>query len=622
MPTQGVSATEATIRKALAPLCVLSGTLVVVGFFFPSFVGSVVSGRVWLVVSLLFFGSGLAYLSLLPFEEGTKSGVPYLLRLRHRPISETIRGFFARQDPVVFGVPVVVLSIFFAMQFLVPGVTGAAVGVAETLLLDEFDWLFVGAVFVSVLYCVFLLLGPWGEIRLGGPDAEPAYTYPTYFALFFTAGIAAGIVFWGPTEALFHYRTPPPFFDTEPRSGAAVVGALTYTLFHWGFSAWSAYLVVGLPIAYFAYQRGAPLRVSAILTPFLGVENLNGYWGRLVDVLAIFATIGGIATSIALVGQQFLAGVAFQWGVATTSMGPVVVVAGLTIIYVISAESGVERGIRRIAGINVALFVFFALLVALVGPRSFVVEQGATALGEYVTEFVPMSLYLGGNAVAGEWVSRWTTWNWSWWFSWAPFAGLFLAALSKGRRVRTVVLTGVVATSAATMAWFLLFGGTALFYQRSGTADILTAIAANGGSEAVAGFPLLTALPLGRLLVFLFLALIVVFIVTSADTSTLVLSILATKHDRAPTTGSIVFWGTLQGTVAVTVLLVDGGETLQALAVLTGGPFAVLSLVALVGLTMTFYRYERGHRSPFSRLRAAVHDRDIRGSGEVFREDD
>jgi choline-glycine betaine transporter len=270
----------------------------------------------------------------------------------------------------------------------------------------------------------------------------------------------------------------------------------------------------------------------------------------------------------------------------------VVFVGGLTLIFVVSAATGVHRGIRRIAGLNVALFALFALLLVALGPRPFVLERGSRAVGSYLVEFLPMSLYSGG-----AWVADWTVWNWSWWFSWAPFAGLFLAAISRGRRVRTVVFTSVVATSLATSVWFLLFGGTALHVQHTGRADVLSAVAARGGSEAVAGFPLFEALALSQLLMFLFLALIVVFMVTSADVSTLVVSVLAIRRGVAPSTGSIVFWGGFQGLVAVAVLVGGGAETLQALAVLTGGPFAVLSLVALVGLSLTFARHERGRTS-------------------------
>ena len=605
MTAHATAVLERLARSALLPVCVLSGVVVVFGFFFPAIVGSVVSGRGWLVLSLLFFGTGLTYLALLPVDspdaDDSQPGAPYLLRVRHLSWRNWAGGFLARQDPVTFGVPVVVLGGFFAARLLAPIQTGAAVTAARRVLFGRFDWVFLGAMFLAVGYAFVLLVGPWGSIRLGGPDAEPDYTYPTYFAMVFTAGIAAGVVFWGPAESLFHYGSPPPGTGVTPRSAAAAIVALTYASFHWGVSAWCAYLVVGLPIAYYTHQHGAPLRVSTILTPFLGVDGLDGALAKLVDVLAIFATIGGIATSVAFVGQQFLAGITFQWGVAVGGSGALLFVAGLVVIYGVSAESGVQRGIRRIAGVNLVLFVLFALLLLIVGPRGFVLDVGAAALGRYATDFVSMSF-----VASSPWAADWTVWNWAWWFSWAPFAGLFLAALSKGRRVRTVVFTGVVATSVASVCWHLLFGGTALALQRSGRADVLATIDAAGGAEAVAGFPVLAALPLSRLLLFAFLALIVVFIVTSADTSTLVVSILATRRGVAPTTGSIVFWGVLQGLVAGAVLLVGGGESLQVAAVLTGGPFAVLSVVALAGLTLAFRRHERERSTLVGRIRAAV----------------
>ena len=589
MATHGDSPAERFLRKALVPVCVLSGALVVSGFFFPWFVGGVVSGEGWLVLALLFFGTGLAYLALLPVQApesdetvGRGRTVRYLLRIRHGHFRRAIEPFFERQDAVTFGVPVVVLALFFLVRLLAPGATTGAIGAAEAFVLGDMGWVFLGAVLLAVLYCVFLLAGPWGDVRLGGPDAEPTYTYPTYFALFFSAGIAAGIVFWGPAEALFH----------------------------WGVSAWSPYLVVGLPVAYFVYDRGAPLRVSTLLTPFLGVDGLDSLPAKLVDVLAIFATIGGVGTSVAFVSQQFLAGIDYQWGVTYGVLGPVVLVGGLTAIYVVTAGSGVHRGIRRVAGVTVGLFGLFGLLLLALGPRSTVFAYGGRALGRYTANFLPMSLYLGG-----EWVADWTVWNWSWWFSWAPFAGLFLAALSKGRTVRTVVATAVGATSLATMAWFLVMGGTTLALQHGGAADVLGTVEAYGRSEAVAGFPVFAALPMSQLLMFLFLALIVVFITTSAAVSTLVVAVLATKRAFAPTTGDVVFWGVLQGAVATAVLALGGGQSLQDVAVLTGGPFALVSVVALTGLTWTLRRDERDRdrvrRSLPGKARAALAARDV-----------
>ena len=382
MTTDGVSVAEQVLAKVLLPLCVLSGALVLSGFFFPAFVGNAVSGQSWLAVSLLFFSSGLGYLAVLPYDPDAdrQSGELALLRIRRTKLVDVVREFVTRQDPIVLLVPVVVFALFLLLQIAFPASVTETVDEASQGILTEGGPVFLGAVFLAVLYCLFLLVGPWGEVKLGGPDTEPSYTYPMYFTLIFTAGIAAGIVFWGPAEALTHYQTPPPYFDAAPESGAAIDGALTYALFHWGFSAWSAYTVIGVPIAYFVFKRGAPLRVSTILAPFLGVDGLDSVWSRLVDTLAVFATIGGIATSIALVSEQFLTGIASKWGVSSGEVGPVLFVGGLTIIFVLSAASGIHRGIRRIAALNVVLFGLFALILVGIGPRSFVLERGTGAV--------------------------------------------------------------------------------------------------------------------------------------------------------------------------------------------------------------------------------------------------
>ena len=587
---------------ALLSTFVGSGAVVLVGFFFPALVGGVLGGQAWLVVALLFFGSGLGYLAVLPHDhaDSDDSSVSALLAVRRGSVRSVLEDVVAAHDPVILWLPVAVFVSYFLLQVVFPAGTTAAIEGLTDGVLRGLGPVLLGAALLSVGYCAALLLGPWGDIKLGGEDATPAYTYPTYFSLVFTAGIAAGIVFWGPAEALFHYQQPPPYFAAAAGSSGAVEADLVYSLFHWGVSAWAAYAAVGIPLAYFVFQRGAPLRVSSILTPFLGVEGLDSPWSRVVDTLAVFATIGGIATSLGLISRQFLAGVAFQWGVPPSDLGPVLLVGGLAAVFVLSAVSGLHRGIRRISGLTLVLFVLFALLLLAVGPRGFVAARGTDAVGAYAVHFLPMSLFS-----AGSWVTQWTVWNWAWWFSWAPFAGTFIAALSRGRRIRTVVFTSVVATSAATGAWFLIFGGTALSLQRRGGVDALAAITERGGSEAVAGFPLLSSLPLGQLLLFLFLSLIVVFMVTSADTSTLVAAILASRRGVAPSRGSIALWGVFQAVVALSVLLIGGGETLQALAVITGAPFAVLAVLALVGLSLSLYREERG-RGHTSAVRQAI----------------
>ena len=595
---------EAMLARVLLPLCVAAGAIVLSGFFFPTFVGDVVTGPAWLTLALVFFVSGLGYIALLPYDTGdreteTETDRPAaMLRIRQTGLSGTVRTFITKQELPTFVLPLGVLAAYILLQLVWPSSTETAVSAAADSMLVATRPMFLFVVLLSVAFCLFVLIGPWGDIKLGGPDTEPAYTYPMYFTLIFTAGIAAGLVFWGPAEALFHYAEPPPYFGVEPQSEAALTPALVYSLFHWGISAWSAYAVIGVPIAYYVFAHDAPLRVSTLLAPVLGVDNLDSAWSTLVDTLAVFAIIAGISTSTALVSEQFLTGIDFQWNVASGTFGPALFVVGLTAIVVISAATGMHRGIRRLATLNIGLFALFALVVAAVGPWGFISRQAPAAVTGYAVEFVPMSVHFGG-----EWVAAWTVWNWSWWFSWAPFAGLFIAALSKGRRIRTVVFTSVFATSAATLVWFLLLGGSALFVQHSGQQDVLATMAGQNGSEAVAGFPVFAALPLGDLLVFVFLALIIVFMATSADTSTLVVATLATKRTCAPSTGHIVFWGVFQGAVAVSVFMLGGAETLQVLAVLTGAPFAVLAVIAMVGVMRTWYRTERGHRSLLWRVR-------------------
>ncbi|WP_324760002.1 BCCT family transporter [Haloarcula sp. GH36] len=501
-------------------------------------------------------------------------------------IRDSFDNFVAEMDRVVTGATLGTLLLFVVLWVLqtellretvIPGV--------RTTMLSTLGPVFLTLMVGFVLFALVIIVGPWGGIRLGGPDATPTYSYRAYFTMFFSAGIAAGIVFWAPSEVLFHYSSPPPFVDASAGSAAAGAGALRTVFFHWGISAWAAYVAIGLPIGYYAYNKGAPLRVSTLLLPFLGKENLSHPLAKLVDVLAVFATIGGLSTSVGLVSNQFLSGVEYQWGTQAASLDALLLVGGLTTVFTISVITGVKRGIRRIAGVNVVLFLAAGVLTLVVGPTAYILTEGSLALGSYLATFVQLSFAgLGG----GSWFQSWTLFYWVWWFSWAPFAGLFLAAISRGRTLRTVAATGVFATSAATLMWFAIVSSTALRLQETGAADILSVV--NDVGYNVAGFPLFGALPLGEILLFLFMALIVTWIVTSADTSTLSVAILATKPGVAPGTATRLFWGVLQGTVGLVIILLGASDGLQSAAVITGGPFGLIALVGILGLALEFFR--------------------------------
>jgi choline-glycine betaine transporter len=352
---------------------------------------------------------------------------------------------------------------------------------------------------------------------------------------------------------------------------------------------WSIYLAMGLPIAYAVYNRDAPLRASSVLVPLLGRDVTAHPVGRLVDVLAVVATLGGLATTLGFVSAQFLTGIEYRWGVNLGANAAVLLVAGFTLISAVSAATGIRRGIRRISWLNVAAFLAVAGALAAFGPLEFVVPTGSAAVANSVADFVPMSLY---DAPEGaEWLSAWTVFYWSWWLSWTPFVGLFLARVSRGRTVRMVVLSSVGATSLATLVWFVVVGGTALSLQRSGASDILGVIDTAG--VPAAGFPVFGAIPLGDLPLVAFLLLVFTFLVTSADAATRGLGLLTSRRE-SPSAALRSVLAALAGVIAAVLIRFGGSETVQSAAVVVGGPFAVVALLGLAGLAVAIARDMRG----------------------------
>ncbi len=429
--------------------------------------------------------------------------------------------------------------------------------------------------------------------------------------MLYSAGIAAGIVFWGPAEAVSHYDDVSPFIGADPQSSEAAVGAIQYTFFHWGVSAWTAYVVVALPIAYCAYRYDAPMRISTVLAPWIGIDNLDSPLAKAVDILAVFATIGGVATTLGLVGSQFLVGIEWTTGVSVGDLGTVLIITGMTVAFTASVALGVQKGIRRISYVNLSLFGLLTVVTFLLGPTNYI-----TAIGTYISQFVQMSFYTGtaqtGNGGVSGWVGDWTIFYWAWWFSWTPFVGLFIARISRGRTVRQVAATGVLASTGITIPWFATMGGTAIYLQNDGQADILSAVATF--DEAGAGYPLFEALPLEWLLTALFLLLVLLFLITSADSSTLALGMLRTGGAQRPSTVNRVIWGFLIGALASLLIVTGGVEALQAAAIITGGPFSVITLIAVASIALAFGT----QRSLFLRDEDGV---DVPSSGEMASSD-
>ncbi|WP_435361764.1 BCCT family transporter [Haloarchaeobius sp. DFWS5] len=494
-------------------------------------------------------------------------------------------------DPAVFGVGAFLTVVAIALIGAWPTQAGETLTAINEWLWQNLSWFYLGAMFVCVAFCIWLLVGPWGRIKLGGPDEEPEYSFFAFFAMLFSAGLSTGLVFYGPAEALFHYSSGPPFFDASAGSAAAMPRSVQYTLLHWGISPWSAYLIVGVTIAYFVHRRGAPIKPSTIFAPFIGVENLDKGWVKLLDIGIVVLSVGGVAVSLGFVVTQFLTGIAYNWGIQVGDLGILLVTTGLTVGFTISAALGVDKGIRRISHFNMFLFTALLVVAFLAGPTSFLLNLGTEAVGGYANEFVEMSLYANVANGAG-WVGGWTIFYWAWWFSFAPMIGIFMARISRGRTIRQVVFAGLAGTSAASFPWFVVMGGSSLWVQHNGKADILGAVGEYG--TEVAGFPLFEQIVpwgLGGVFSGLYLLLVLSFLITTVDSTTLSLAMFTTGGDENPSTINRVTWGALVGLLTSILLIVGGLPALKDMIVLVGLPVALVCLLCFVGLTMELEKH-------------------------------
>ncbi|MFC6962536.1 BCCT family transporter [Halocatena marina] len=494
--------------------------------------------------------------------------------------------FVEEIEPVIFAFGAGITLLFVAIFAYKPETAGDIVTRANDLVLAHFNWAFLVIMLFFVLFLGFLIFGPWGNLRFG--DEPPEFSYFSYFTMMYSAGLAAGIVFWGPAESLIHYASVPPLYDVPAKSTAAMPIALQYSLFHWGLTQWSCFTVMGIGIGYYVYNHDAPLRVSSVLTPFIGADSIkDSYWATIIDILAVFATLGGVATSLGFIGSQFLTGLNYRWGIELNDLLTIGVITGMTVIFTASLVLGIDRGIRRLSNFNMTLFGVLMIGTLIVGPTWAILQVGTQAMAGFIGDFFKMSLFTH-VAGGGEWANTWTVFYWAWPLAWSPFAGLFIARISRGRSVREVAFTGIGATAMATIPWFIVLGGAGLQLQNSGAANLLGPIQNPSLGESVSGYVLFGALPFGSIFLFFFLLLVMTFFVTSADSSTLAVSMMVTGGKEEPSAGNRIFWGVLQGLVASILMVIGGVDALQMAAIITGGPFAIVGLVACVGLIRSF----------------------------------
>lgn len=452
-------------------------------------------------------------------------------------------------------------------------------------IIGNFDQLFIWTGNIMVIFCLGLIVSPYGKIRLGGNDAEPDHSFLSWLAMLFAAGMGIGLMFWSVAEPVAYYtgwyKTPLNVAANTPEAAELAMGA---TMFHWGLHPWAMYGVVALSLAFFAYNKGLPLSIRSIFYPILG-DRAWGWAGHVVDILAVIATLFGLATSLGLGAQQAASGINHVFNLEGGITMQLIVIVGVTALAVISVIRGIEGGVKVLSNLNMIVALCLLVFVAMVGFSVFIGSLGTT-IKAYAVNIIPLSLPFGREDTA--WFQGWTVFYWAWWISWSPFVGMFIARVSRGRTVRQFITAVLIVPTLVTTVWMSVFGGLAI----DQVVNKVGALGKDGLTEVpLAMFQMFEQIPFGGILSFIAICLVLIFFITSSDSGSLVIdSITAGGKLDAPVPQRI-FWATIEGAIAAALLWIGGTEAIQALqagAISTALPFTVVLLAMCVSLLLGF----------------------------------
>jgi choline/glycine/proline betaine transport protein len=491
---------------------------------------------------------------------------------------------------------IVVLTSAFAM--IMPDVAETLFRSIQSTVVNAFSWYYV---LITVIFVVFVLcigFGRFGDIRLGKDDDEPEFSLGAWFSLLFAAGMGIGLVFYGVAEPLSHYVTPRPGVSGEP--GQLAQSALVQTYLHWGVHAWAIYVVVGLGLAYAIHRRGRSVSIRWALEPLLG-RHVRGAWGNVIDCVALSGTIFGVATSLGLGVSQISAGLDAA-GLAEPSLRlQLLLIVVITVVVLFSVLSGVGRGMKWLSSTNLIVAAALLVFVLLVGSTQYILREWVQSIGAYIQEFIGMSFTVSAfQGTLGEaWQAQWTSFYWGWWISWAPFVGIFIARVSRGRTVRQFVAGVLIVPTLIGILWFSVLGGSALYLEIRNPGSMLLP----DGTVDMEGalFQFMDHLPGTPLLVAGAIMLIGVFFVTSSDSGALVMGMIATGGNQEPPTWVRIFFAVTSALLAAALLVAGGLTALQTAAILIALPFSVVMLLMCWATFLAFQRenraYERAQRA-------------------------
>jgi glycine betaine transporter len=463
---------------------------------------------------------------------------------------------------------------------LAPETFASVTNAIFSFLSTNFGWWYMLAMNCFVLFPVFLAGSRFGKLKLGEPDSLPEFSTFSWFGMLFGAGMGVGLVFYGVGEPLYHLATPP--FGADPGSAKAAEDALSVSFFHWGLHPWAGYAVIALCLAYFQFRKGAPGLISSLFLPLLGKDAQRTVIGKIVDILTIFATVGGIATSLGLATLQINSGVKYAFDLPQSVPVQLAILLLLCLAYTYTAVSGIAKGIKFLGDLNLFLVCLLGGALLLFGPTLAILESLVTGIGGYVNNLVSESFNVAPyGGPYKEWLGSWTVYYWAWWIAWAPFVGSFIARISRGRTIRQFVGGVLLVPALGSFCWFAIFGGTGLHMPVSGLADSASAISQDISTGVFAMYEHIT---LGKAMSAVMLLLICTFFVTSGNAATFVLSAYSTKGVLDPPKGRMIIWGVLQAAFAFVLLFTGGLKALQVGSITAAGPFSFIMIIACVCL--------------------------------------
>lgn len=446
----------------------------------------------------------------------------------------------------------------------------------KSFIATSFGWYYLIIVTAITLVCMFLLISPIGKIKLGKPDEKPEFSRPTWIAMLFSAGMGIGLVFYGSAEPLSHYALSSPTGETG--TNQAIKDALRFTFFHWGIHAWSIYGIVALVLAYFNFRKDEPGLISATLRPVLG-DRVKGATGRVVDIIAVVATVLGVATTLGFGAVQINGGLSFLYDIPVTIGVQFIIIAIVTVLFMISAWSGLGKGIKYLSNANMGLATILLLLIFIFGPTIFILNLFTDTIGTYIQSLPKMSFRIAPlDSEAHQWINDWTLFYWTWWISWSPFVGVFIARVSRGRSIREFILNVLFVPSIVSFFWFAAFGGAAIKVENSGLANISSL-----ATEEVL-FGMFEHYPAGLIASIIAMLLVATFFITSADSGTFVLGMMTTNGSHSPSNQIKIVWGVLLSAASVVLLYSGGLQALQNMMIIAALPFSIIMALMIVSL--------------------------------------